>query len=493
MKNSLQPRRSLSYFFLLAALAVCVCLQIVIGAVQPQGLLAVLASLFRAPGYVSYPYNASFQVTLLSSPTAFYTGTVPNSFIWRSNDGAITQKVPERLFAVYKDILYLDNLASDLEKRPAQVRAIREDDGKELWSYSSTNLVKARMIDGILFFILSTTSQEQGIVQAHDPISGRLLWQYSCSVQDCYLDFPEVQQGIAYLLVQGSSSSALLALRTSDGRLLWQVSQYMDTQQPLLTSNHLLVWTSTDTLTAYRPIDGRMLWQVHVVPNENPLAPGMTSNGTIDLISSLKTLYAFNATSGALLWQRQDSPLEVQMSDTDVYLSESGGLVALNATSGQQLWQQIYPSWAIKPAINMNPAQANTILGDSNGILYMLLKGSPNSFDLDGVFAFNAADGQLLWQREFTLPTTQELSAPTGGQSSIASSDMEALLAGNTVYFTGYQAVTTIAYFHMTLSVSQTLYSFFNMTTFTLFSEALDGQTGNVKWRNQQVEQFHVA
>ena len=123
----------------------------------------------------------------------------------------------------------------------------------------------------------------------------------------------------------------------------------------------------------------------------------------------------------------------------------------------------------------------------------MLLKGPQNGYAIDAVYAFNTADGQLSWQRTFTLPDTQEMSASSGGQSYVAGNDMEALLAGNTLYFTGYEDVTTIASFHMTLSVYQTLNSFFNMTTFTLISEALDGQTGNVKWHIQQVEQFHVA
>jgi outer membrane protein assembly factor BamB len=130
------------------------------------------------------------------------------------------------------------------------------------------------------------------------------------------------------------------------------------------------------------------------------------------------------------------------------------------------------------------------MLGEANGKVYMLLKGSQNGFALDGVFAFNASDGQVAWQRSFTLPTTP---ASTGGQSFVVGNDMEALLDGNTIYFTGYEAVTTVAYFHMTLSVYQTLYSLFNTTTFTLISEALDGQTGVVKWQNKQVEQFHVA
>jgi outer membrane protein assembly factor BamB len=132
------------------------------------------------------------------------------------------------------------------------------------------------------------------------------------------------------------------------------------------------------------------------------------------------------------------------------------------------------------------------MLGEANGEVYMLLKGPQNGYAMNAVYAFNTASGQLLWQRSFTLPFTGGL-APTGGQPYVAGSDMEALLAGNTVYVTGYEAVTTIVSFHMTLSVYQTLNSFFNMTTFTLTSEALDGQTGNVKWQNQQVEQFHVA
>ncbi len=483
MKNTLQPRRSLSYLFLLAALALCVCLQIAIAAVQPQGLLAVLASLFRAPGDASYPYNATFQVTLHSSPGALYAGTVPDSFVLRSNDGTIVQQVPERLFAVYKDIIYTDTFTSDSQSGPTQVKAIRANDRKELWSHSFENLNDVQLISGILFFRISSIGQQE-IMQARDPISGRLLWQYSCALQDCYLDFPQVQQSTVYQVARGGSYNTLLALQASDGKLLWQIPQYIYALQPLLTSNHLLARTSTDTLTAYRPTDGRILWQVHVVPGEGTDTLGAISNGTIDLISSSDRLYAFNAENGALLWQRQDSSLDMRMSTTTVYLSEPAGLIALNATSGQQLWQQIYPSWAIKSARNISSAQANTILGEANGNVYMLLKGTANGFALDGVFAFNASDGQLSWQHLFTFPAAPEY---------VAGSDMEVLLAGNTIYFTDYEVATTVGSFRMTLSVYQILNSFFNTTTFTLFSEALDGQTGNVKWQNQQVEQFHVA
>ena len=492
MKNTLQGRRSLTYLFFFAALAVCVCLQIIIASVQPQSLLAVLASLFHAPGYVSYPYGTSMQVTLLSSPTSLYAGAVPNSFELRAGDGAVVQKVPENLFAIYNDILYTDTFAIDSQNVTPQVKAVRESDGKALWSYSSANLNGAQLINGMLFFTISTTSQQQGIVQARDPISGRLLWQYSCSAQDCSVTFPQVQQGITYLVARGSSNSTLLALRASDGKFLWQTSQYIYASQPLLTADRLLIRTAADTFTTYRATDGRMLWQVHVASNEGIDVLDAISNGAIDLISSSNILYAFNATSGALLWQRQNSPFDMQMNSTTIYLSEAAGLLALNAATGQQMWQQIYPPWAIHPT-NHNSEQRNIILGEANGKLYMLLKGSQNGYTTDGVFAYNAADGQLVWQRLFTLPSTLEMSAPNGGQAYVAGSDMVALLDGNTIYFTGYEAVTTIEYFRMTLSVNQALNSFFNMTTFTLYSEALDGQTGSVKWQNQQVEQFHVA
>src|SRR5690348_10123805 len=104
MKNSLQQRRSLSYLFLLVALAVCVCLQIILSRVQPPSMQAILASLFRAPGYASYPYGTPMQVTLLSSPTSLYAGATPTSFALRAGDGAIIHKIPENVFAIYNDI-----------------------------------------------------------------------------------------------------------------------------------------------------------------------------------------------------------------------------------------------------------------------------------------------------------------------------------------------------------------------------------------------------
>lgn len=493
MKNTLQNRRSLSSLYFLAALVVCICLQIMIAAVQPEGLLAVLASLFRAPGYISYPYNNSTQVTLLSSPAALYAGAVPNSFMLRAGDGVVEQKIPDNLFATYKDILYTNTFPIDSQSSAQQVKAIRASDGQELWSYSSETLKDAQLIDGILYFNLLSPSQ-QALLQAHDPISGRLLWQYSCSLQDCSVTFPQVQQGIAYIVEQGGGSyNTLFALRASDGKVLWQVSQYVYALQPLLTADRLLMRTASDTLTAYSAADGRMLWRIHVEPGEGFDTIGMISNGSIDLISTSDMLYAFNTESGALLWQRQDSPFDMRMNNTTIYLSEPAGLVALNASSGQQLWQQIYPSWAIQPPNHRYSQQRNAFLGEANGKVYMLLKSFQNGYTTDGMFAYTTADGQLAWQRLFTLPTTPEMLAPNGGQSFVAGTDMEALFAGNTIYFTGYQVTTTIEYFHMTISAYQTLNSLFNTTTFILISEALDGQTGDVKWQNQQVEQFHVA
>ena len=487
MKNTLQRRRSFSSLYFLVALVVCICLQIIVATVQPEGLLAVLASMFRAPGYISYPYNNSIQVTLLSSPAALYAGAVPNSFVLRAGDGAVVQKVSDNLFATYQGILYTDALTIDSQDGTQQVKAIRASDGQELWAYSSETLKDAQLIDGILYFNLLSPPQQETL-QAHDPISGRLLWQYSCSIQGCSVAFPQVQQGIAYIVEQGGGNyNTLLALHTSDGKVLWRVAQYTYASQPLLTADRLLVRTASDTLTADSATDGRMLWQIHVVPGESFDTTGMISNGSIDLISTSNTLYAFNAESGALLWQRQDSPFGMRMNNTTIYLSEPAGLVALNATSGQQLWQQIYPSWAIQPANRRYSQQLNTFLGEANGKVYMSLKSFQNGYTTDGVFAYTTADGQLAWQRLFTLPTTPV------GQSFVAGTDMEALFAGNTIYFTGYQVTTTIEYFHMTLSAYQTLNSLFNMTTFTLISEALDGQTGGVKWQNQQVEQFHVA
>ena len=487
-----QQKRSLPYILLLPALAVCVCLQLGIAALVPQGFLAALISLFKAPGYASYPYNTSMQVTLFSSPTMLYAGMVPDSFALRTGDGTAVQKVPERLFAVYKDILYTSTFTADLQGGATLLRALSESDGKLLWSYSFENLNNVQLVDGILYLNKAETWQQQGLLQALDPESGRLLWQYQCSSQDCYVGSPQALNGTAYVEVQESAASALLALRISDGSPLWRVASYADSIQPLLTTDRLLMQTSSDTYTAYSAIDGRLLWQKRLSP-ANTGRLRTISNGSVCIIQTSTALYALRLDSGSLLWQWQGSPTGIKLSDTEVYLAEPAGLLALNASSGQKMWQQAYPSWAASSAKTTSADQGNTILGESNGMIYTLVKGDQNGFAAYALFAFRAVDGQMTWQHRFTLATGPGISMPPGEQSIVAGSDMEALLVGNSVYVISYLAVTTILPVHFTISLTSALSSFFNTTTFTLTAQSIDAQTGNVRWHTQQVEQFHVA
>lgn len=493
MNSSLPRRRSPAYLFLVPALALCICLQIIISALQPQSLLAVLAALFRAPGYASYPFSLPIQVTLLSSSGALYAGTVPNSFVLRAGNGTVVQKVPESIFATYKGILYTSAFTSNPQVSTTLVKAIRESDGNVLWTHSFTSLNSIQLIDGILYTTQYDMVPQQEVLQAIDPSDGHLLWQYECSSQGCYINTPQVGHGIAYTMELAGSVKSLLALRTSDGSRLWQVAMYQYASQPFLATDRLLVQTASNTFTAYSALDGRILWHIQIPTSRIAEVVRTISNGATGIISTPTTLYAFRMDSGAPLWQRQDSPLNMLLDTATLYLSEPTGLIALNATSGQQLWQQAFPAWAIKNAQAVRNNQGNPVLGVSNGIVYMWLKGLQNGFGLeDGVFAYHIADGQLVWQHRFTLPSTPEMSAP-GEQTFIAGSDMEALLDGNAVYFTEYEAVTTVYPVHFTIDISSVLASFFNMTTFILSSQALDGQTGSVRWQNQQVEQFHVA
>jgi hypothetical protein len=140
MNNDIQQRRRigcLGFSLFIPVLAGLVVLQLLVVTFVSQGYLATLIAIYKAPSYASYPYLSDLHVSLSSSQGMLYESTIPNSYVLRMHDGIAMQKVPERLFAAYKDTLYTSTFTPDLRGAPRQcrpcVRAMVDCSGHTRW------------------------------------------------------------------------------------------------------------------------------------------------------------------------------------------------------------------------------------------------------------------------------------------------------------------------------------------------------------------------
>lgn len=190
-----------------------------------------------------------------------------------------------------------------------------------------------------------------------------------------------------------SANGKVSALNASSGSIRWSYRSQGklnllsgphngDLATPITFSNDVLYIASSIGIEAVNTTDGSLLWQATI---GGVLAVPIVNDGVIYTDGGEK-LFALSAKDGKVLWsQTMSSPSfvsgAVAVSDGIVYAStasaQSNGISAFQATNGKLLWQQnLTPQfWAV-----------------ANGILYLT---DPRG---GGIFALNGQNGSSLWK-----------------------------------------------------------------------------------------------
>jgi outer membrane protein assembly factor BamB len=171
------------------------------------------------------------------------------------------------------------------------------------------------------------------------------------------------------------------ATNISDLDIAWQATTGSAIQSsPAVANGVVYVGSSDDNLYAYRATTGALLWSA--TTGGSIFSSPAVANGVVYVGSDDGYLYAFKATTGALLWSEttgsyiESSPA---VANGVVYVgSFDDNLYAFKATTGEQLWQ--IPTGN---AVNSSPAV-------TNGVVYV------GSYD-DKLYAYHATTGALLW------------------------------------------------------------------------------------------------
>lgn len=281
--------------------------------------------------------------------------------------------------------------------------AFQDHSGKQLWHYTITtpNYSQPVVNVGTVYLLTANANnyQSEEWVYALSSSTGQVLWHTHIATLPTTPSLATLQvvQGIVYAPQSiAPYGSSLFALRTSDGKILWQENPYgLNGQSPtlLLATPAIAYLSSYDAQAGYvvarRVSDGAQLWQ-HALPGcfvaSAPLVNTVLYMSTI-CSNGWGETDAFQAETGKLLWRFSPggsviaTTSTVYLDDTDNSNPGTDRFFAVDANTGQLLWKRVIPVGVI----------SNTRIWAANEqMVYTTINGT--------WFALGARDGKTRWQ-----------------------------------------------------------------------------------------------
>ena len=168
------------------------------------------------------------------------------------------------------------------------------------------------------------TLAEDGFVRAYDPRSGRLVWETAAiATRGGPFFIGGVTIADPLIIAAGAAappgpvlraSGAVVALRLTDGKVLWRFASpdtFSQFGAPPLVTAGLVILTdhAAGTLHALRLLDGSHVWDTRTAPSRSQVIEGdqspVASGDTIFAGSPDTYLYAVKRDNGQLLWSHK--------------------------------------------------------------------------------------------------------------------------------------------------------------------------------------------
>jgi outer membrane protein assembly factor BamB len=247
------------------------------------------------------------------------------------------------------------------------------------------------------------TSTSNSAVLALRTSGGTLLWHQK--IEGSAEQAPLVANGVVYVTSSAGQNGPYYtyALRASDGSLLWRYSNTNYSYLSLSTSDSNVVYVaSQDGISALNTGNGASLW--HYAANDTGSTSPLEVNGVVYYSSSSDngsgTLYALRASDGHPVWQYKTGSYTYTpfVANGVVYINTDGGsFAALRASDGHQLW---------KRTIDTNFFQSPQLV---NGVLYATTTKitEPPAASSANPLQATTAIGSLLWNTFQNIPATQ--------------------------------------------------------------------------------------
>ena len=245
----------------------------------------------------------------------------------------------------------------------------------------------------------------------------KLVPKWTISTEAYGRSTPIVSNGIVYT----AYAPYLTAYSISTGTLLWSVRVgFIGFSSTPLVANGAVYIDSLGALTAYNAKTGAMLWITKMTRVANSQSASVFANGFVYEAWTSGFLYAYDATSGKIVWSANMGTVPYTsptVYNNLVYIDSAYSVLAFNALTGKRVWAFTTEGYLTSTA---TVANGTLYIGEQDFIIYALnattgkkLWTTPNgSHDYTlslaaangilysyegGVAAFNLKTGKHLW------------------------------------------------------------------------------------------------
>jgi outer membrane protein assembly factor BamB len=266
------------------------------------------------------------------------------------------------------------------------INALNATDGTQIWSNEPqydvpVGFSSPTVADGVVYAgTTNSLDKSEGNVYAMNATNGKTLWS-TPSLAAGFATVPSsptVANGVVYIGDEGAFGWSIppntpitqicygvYALNATSGAQLWNYNiGYSSGASPVVVGGVVYYVPEEDKLFALNATSGAEIWNYSApmgnrsqgnLYNVNVDSSPAVVDGIVYLGSDEGNLYAFNAASGAILWNYTigNGTLSTPtVADGVMYIGSSdGNIYALNATNGIKLWSHTTSGAVFSPAI----------------------------------------------------------------------------------------------------------------------------------------------
>jgi outer membrane protein assembly factor BamB len=309
----------------------------------------------------------------------------------------------------------------DSRTTTAGLTALSGRDGSDAW-HTATGEPSDRfaplMAHGIIYAAGRTIQPPRGTLVAMRASDGRVLWKASMPNQE----FTIATDGV--VVVVEAKAAGLLALDAATGVLRWQLDQPVT--DPVYVKDGIVIatiagWQGEGThLAVYQEENGKPLWQL-------TYAPLVGINHAAVYASDSNEVLAYAARTGKELWHSEIAGTIVGVNDQSVLISGSQHVASLDPSTGRTLWDVPveFDGWPgivqtstlvygthQNAVIALNASSGSQAMASTftdytviqitaiQGVIFAMLAGGPESSKPARVAALDGASGRVYWQRD---------------------------------------------------------------------------------------------
>jgi outer membrane protein assembly factor BamB len=304
----------------------------------------------------------------------------------------------------------------------AGLTALNGRDGNDAWHAAtgepSTNF-QPIMVNGIIYTEGGSAQASSRTLVAVRASDGHILWKAPIPNPD----FTIASDGVVVLAQ--AKADGLFALDAATGALRWRLDQ--PATDPVYVKDGIAVATIADAqgqgahLAVYQEADGKPLWQLIYAA-----LVGINNNAVYT--SESNEVLAYAARTGKELWHSEIAGSLVGVNDQSVLVSGSRNVASLDPATGRTLWDVPveFDGWkgiVQTPtlvygahndsiiALSITNGTSTTLsaefagytviqITEIQGVVFAMLAGGPESSKPARVAALDGASGRVYWQRD---------------------------------------------------------------------------------------------